>query len=61
MSGFQYTILGAASAAITFLLGAQASGAAGIEALPPIAWLGMGAINAAIGFVMGYANKGTTK
>lgn len=61
MSGTAYTVLGAVGAAITFLLGAQASGATGIEAIPPIAWLALGAVNAALSFLVGFKNTGTTK
>jgi len=59
MSGTAYTILGAISAGIAFLLGAQAAGAAGIEALPPIVWLLIGAANAGLSFIIGLKNRGT--
>lgn len=58
MSGTHYTILGAVGASLAFLLGAQASGAAGVEVIPAWGWLLLGAANAAITFVAGLTNKG---
>lgn len=59
MSGRAMTILGAVSASLAFLTGAQAAGTAGVEVVPPFAWLLLGAVNAGIVFVLGIRDGGT--
>lgn len=46
-------VLGIVGAGLSFLLAAQASGAAGIEVIPAFGWLMLGAFNAAIGYAAG--------
>ena len=45
-------LLGSLHAGITFLLAAQASGAAGIEVIAPIGWLGIGCFGAMLSFAL---------
>jgi hypothetical protein len=44
---------------ITFLLTAQATGAAGVEVIPPFVWLLIGGVGAVINFATGKMNPGT--
>lgn len=59
MSGRTATILGGFSAALTFLLSAQAAGAPGVDVLPPLVWLLLGAFNAGVIFLMARSHPGT--
>lgn len=53
------TLLGVLQVMIGFLLGLQASGAAGIEMFPPWFWILLGTLNAGIGALTGTTNPGT--